>query len=121
MRVLFVLLTAVAILGAANLALSSPITGARSISKERVEKLSEHMIVERFRGGERACVIVRGDHDPVVDIELHVLDEKGQTVAKDIGGGDLVAVVWYPPRDANYRIRIVNHGQVENYLYVTLK
>src|SRR5688572_13485812 len=64
----------------------------------------------RFRGGERACVLAIGDHDPVVDIQVSVFDEKGNLVAEEKGNGtpvsDFVAVVWYPPRDADYRIEV---------------
>lgn len=120
MRLACSLVTLALILGGANLALSSPIGGPRS-TRDKVGELSERTIVERFKGGERACVIVRGDHRPVVDLELHVSDDKGRLVAKDTAGGDLLAVVWYPPRDGNYTIKIVNHGKEYNDCYVVLK
>ena len=120
MRWLFLALVVGGSLGAANLALSSPVDGSRS-THERVGEMSDRTLVERFRGGERACVIVRGDHKPVVNVEVHISDDKGRPITKDVGGGDLVAVTWYPPRDGNYTIRIVNHGKEYNECYVVLK
>ena len=120
MRVRCLLLTALAALGTVDLVISSPVNGGRSM-RERIGPSAEMTIVERFRGGARACVIVQGDHDPIVDVDVHIFDEKGKLVAKDDSGGDLVAVIWYPPRDGNYTIRIKNHGTIENICYVSLK
>jgi hypothetical protein len=76
---------------------------------------------EAFRGGRRACVIVKGDHRPVVDLALSVYDANGRLVAKDEGRGDFVAAVWYPPRDATYRIVIHNPGKEYNDCYIVVK
>jgi hypothetical protein len=74
-----------------------------------------------FRGGERACVIARGDHKPVVALDVTVYDKDGAEVAKDASSKDFVAVFWVPPRTAEYRIVVRNHGVEYNDVYVVFK
>jgi hypothetical protein len=76
---------------------------------------------EAFRGGRRACVIVKGDHRPVVDLAVFVYDANGRLVAKDEGRGDFVTAIWYPPRDATYRIVIQSPGKDYNDCYIVVK
>ena len=80
-----------------------------------------YVLQEKFRGGQRACVIVEGDHKPVVDLEIVVYDVKNRMVAHDKGDGDIIAAIWYPPRDAEYKIEIRNPGQDYNAVYVVVK
>lgn len=77
-------------------------------------------IVE-FQGGERACVIVEGDHKPVMDLELYVLDQQRRVVAKDTDGGDFCAAIWYPPKTAKYIIAIHNKGNTWNQCWISVK
>ena len=80
-------------------------------TKGRVEADAKGVIVrEWFKGGERACVIVEGDHEPIVDLALEVTDSKGQVVAKYDRGGDLAAVIWYPPEDGEYTVTVHNQS-----------
>jgi hypothetical protein len=78
-----------------------------------------------FKGGERACVIVIGDHDPVVRLRVKVEDAKGQVVAEDDYGGDFCAAIWFPPRDGEYLISIsvphIGGEQDWNKLYIAVK
>ena len=77
-----------------------------------------------FMAGERACVVVIGDHDPVVDIEVKVYDSKKNLVAQDRGQApapDYVAVFWYPPRQETYRIVIHSYGKDYNKCSVAIK
>jgi len=77
-----------------------------------------------FRGGERACVVAVGDHEPVVDMGLVVYDEAGRKVAEDAGNEaapDYVAVIWYPPRDGKYVIEIRSAGEIENRVFISLR
>jgi len=66
-----------------------------------------------YRGGERACVIVRGDHKPLVPLDVTVLDKNGAVVARDESEGDFLAVFWVPPRTTEYRIVVRNKGREE--------
>jgi hypothetical protein len=104
----------------AGLGNGSPVGGKRSLSHD-IPEYSNFLLEETFRGGERACVIVKGDHKPVVDLKLVVYDQKDQVVVKDERGGDLVGVVWYPPRDAVYKIKIHNPGKEYNRCYISFK
>jgi hypothetical protein len=84
----------------------------------------------KFRGGQRATVIVVGDHDPIVPVILEVYDDKGKLVARDepargsasakAKGNDVCAVVWYPPRDSYYAIKIRNLGKDFNKCWVAI-
>jgi hypothetical protein len=95
-----------------------------------------------FKGGKRACVIVMGDHIPIVPVAIEVYDEQKKLVAVDdhanaapavypkkdsasavaaAQGNDLAAVIWYPPRDGTYTIRITSRGPEENKCWIAVK
>ena len=65
-----------------------------------------------FRGGEWAEVTVVGDGD--TDLDLHVYDENGNLVDRDIGGTDVAYCSWIPIRTATFRIEVKNWGRVYN-------
>jgi hypothetical protein len=44
-----------------------------------------------FRGGERACVVAQGDHDPVVPLDIAVYDKEDRLIAKDESPHDIVS------------------------------
>jgi hypothetical protein len=94
---------------------------ARGESDEPGGQPGEKRITERFAGGERACVIVRGDHKPVEDLIIEVYDENKNLVTKDDGKGDYAVVVWYPPQDGDYTI-VLKHAQADyNRCYLVIK
>ena len=77
-----------------------------------------------FVAGQRACVIVIGDHDPIVDLEIMVYDSHKNLVASDRGkdvAQDFVAVMWYPPREERYHIVINSYGKDFNKCSVAIK
>lgn len=76
---------------------------------------------EKFVGGERACVFVRGDHQPIVPLDITVFDKEGAVVASDESSKDFVAVFWVPARTAEYRIVVRNHGREFNKVYIVRK
>ena len=100
---------------------SSPLTGKRNLGRKKIEGSDFIFFKEKFRGGERACVLVKGDHDPVVDLSVAVYDEKDRLVVQDNAGGEYVAAIWYPPRDAVYKVKIINSGAQHNMCYISLK
>ena len=75
----------------------------------------------KFQGGKRACVSVRGDHEPVVPLDITVIDKEGAIVVRDESAKDFVAVFWTPPRTAEYRIVVRNHGRDYNIVYMVCK
>ena len=77
--------------------------------------------VLKFRGGERACVIVRGDHKPIVKLDVLIYDSQGAEVARDESDKDYVAVFWVPPRTGEYRVVVRNYGREYNEVYVVFK
>jgi hypothetical protein len=79
-----------------------------------------------FRGGERAAVLAIGDHKELgVQVHVAVFDAKGLLVAEDKGenelASDFVGLVWYPPRDGEYRIEVRQTGADTNKIYIAIK
>lgn len=66
----------------------------------------------RFRGGERACVVVSGDGD--TDLDVYVYDENGNLVGSDTDYGDDCVVVWNPRWTGPFTIKVKNLGRVYN-------
>jgi hypothetical protein len=84
---------------------ASPLGGMKGY-QEKVDGGTTKVFKVTFKGGERACVIVVGDHKPVVPLALKVEDSTGKLIGEDKGGRDLCAVIWYPARDGEYTIHI---------------
>jgi hypothetical protein len=80
---------------------------------------------KRFRANERASVLVRGNANSKSAMQISVYDSKGTLVVEEKGKfppvADMLAVFWYPPREAEYKIEIKNLGTGENSCYVTIK
>jgi hypothetical protein len=109
---------------------ASPVKGTIAVSR-RLDGSEALPVTVRFKGGQRACVVVMGDHKPVVPITVEVRDDKGNVVALDepakgterssTPGNDVCAVIWYPPRDADYTITIHNHGEEWNKCWIAVR
>jgi hypothetical protein len=99
---------------------SAPIKGAYAHGKLRVGARSHIEFEEIFEGGRRACVIAVGDHNPPVEIAIAVNDEAGRLVAED-RGVDYVAAIWYPAREAKYKVVVSNSGVEYNIMYIVFK
>ncbi len=131
MKRLAALLTAVVLVTASgHVGIGSPVSGQKRVGSDiKIEPKAAFEFTEKFRGGERACVIVRGDHksevrgdpDSEVDLGVHVFDQHSNPVIKVENSGDLVSAIWYPARDAVYKIKIVNPGPTTNNCYISLK
>jgi hypothetical protein len=101
----------------------TPVPGERGM----LTPLGDHL---KFRAGQRACVILMGDHDPIVPMVIEIRDEAGKVVARDEPGkgvekadekgNDLCAVAWYPPRDGYYSITIKNSGKQYNKCWLAI-
>ncbi len=80
---------------------------------------------QRFRGGERAAVLVANKSDKSSHFHITIYDAKGNLVAEDKNPEpsqeDLVSVFWYPPRDGEYRVEIRNLEGRINGCFVTFK
>lgn len=113
----------VAVLAWPNMGSSSPEVGRLSEEKVTLPPGSPGIWERKikFVGGERACVIIQGDHKPIVDVGIEIQDATGRVVAKDTGKGDLAAVVWYPPEDGEYNIVVKNPNRLENDCFVMIR
>lgn len=71
-----------------------------------------------FNGGEVARVMVLGDGD--TDLDLYILDEYGNEIARDSDYTDRCVVSFTPRWTGKFKVRIRNLGRVYNrYLLVT--
>lgn len=87
-------------------------TSNYDVHYDRVEAYSTDTYRIRFRGGERACVVVSGDGD--TDLDLYIYDENGNLVASDTDYTDDCVCVWNPRWTGPFTIKIVNRGRVFN-------
>jgi hypothetical protein len=122
-----------ATLGLAPLSHGAPMDGtawlmekveAGTVSGGRVTEPGCKQFIKTYAADQRACVVVIGDHNPVVDLEIKVYDSKNQLIAADRGQGsarDFVAVMWYPPRQETYRIEVCSYGQEYNQCSIAFK
>jgi hypothetical protein len=105
----------------------SPVQGhhwagrARRGERTRVQPGAAYTFTDTFRGNERACVMVEGDHKPVTNITVVVKDLDGNVVAEDKAGGDFVTAIWYPPRTQAYTVVITFDGNEYNDLDIVVK
>lgn len=116
----FLILALMGTIGGAVRVSAGPIKGPMG-AKVRIDEKSTRAFPLEFKGGERACIIVRGDHNPVVDLHLVVKDSRGNIVAEDGGHGDIVSAIWYPERDGTYLISVTNSGVQYNECYFVAK
>lgn len=90
--------------------------------RRRVEKDKALTFKWPFKGGERACVLVEGDRDPSMKISVKVYDVKTKRLVGEDTFEDFCAVIWYPPRDGEYRIEIALHNApIYNLCFIALK
>ena len=123
MRIAFTL-TALLLMPAA-LSVAGPLEGQLSLQRQIGAATEEGPTpVElsfTFRGGQRACVVAQGDHDPVGPLDIAVYDKNDKLVAQDESKHDFVAAFWTPTRTAEYRIVIRNYGTIYNKVYIFVK
>lgn len=124
------LLTATLVLAGAalislNMGQAGPVEGPKALGQDIPAAEGELAGASSFdlayRGGQRACVIAMSTARKIpVNMGISVLDEQKNVVAQSVGGR-LVAAVWYPPRDANYRIVLSSTAQAPIKAYVVVK
>jgi len=104
---------------------SAPLDGPGAVQRRIPAAVNnEPSMVElsfKFKGGVRTSVVARGDHKPVVPLDIFIYDANDKVVVKDESPTDFAAVTWTPPRTAEYRIVIRNHGVEYNDVYIFLK
>ena len=57
---------------------------------------------------------------PPADVGIAVYDDANQLITEDQGLG-FAAAIWYPPRDAKYRVVVKNLGKEYNEMYLVFK
>lgn len=108
-----------------GIGVGAPITGSFSDEKS-LNSAQVWQKTKTFRAGERACVLVIGDYKTAAaNIEIYVFDRNNVLVASDKGSdalvGDFVCVIWYPPRDGEYRIEVRNPSAFAKTCYIAVK
>jgi hypothetical protein len=102
-----------------------------SMQVEGVPGENDEFVIE-CRANQRTSILIRGDHDPVGELEVLVYEspadgsKQGKLVAQGSGTLDLVGAVWVPQRTEKYRIVIRNSAPFSNrnrfnVCYVTIK
>lgn len=86
--------------------------GGAKYSNTRVEARSTDSYNIRFRANELAIVTVVGDGD--TDLDLYVYDNNGNLIDSDTDYTDNCVCTWTPRWTGNFRIRVVNRGNVYN-------
>lgn len=119
MRLAGLLLVGMVLLADWHTSAGAPIAGRRSL-KSKFNSSGAIEFKEKFRGGERACVVVRGNNAKD-DLILQVFDPDGQAVVDVQNKGDLIAGIWYPPRDATYLIKVASREAASQTCYIALK
>lgn len=99
--------------------MAGPVGGGSS-AFQRIEVGEEFRAKVMFEGGKRSCIVVEGDHNPITNITIQIEDSLGNLVTTDDFGGDFVAVVWYPPKTAEYLIRVTSDGRQWNKCYIAV-
>ena len=87
-------------------------SGGPKYANSRVEAHDYDIYDVTFRGGELAIVTVIGDGD--TDLDLYVYDNKGNLIDRDNDYTDDCVCTWTPRWTGNFRIKIVNRGNVYN-------
>ena len=86
----------------------------------RIEANSQKEIAVTFQAGRRACVIAVGNRKAMMDVGIDVYDEANQLITEDRGLG-FAAAIWYPAREAKYKIVVKNIGADYNEMYLVFK
>ena len=86
--------------------------GPNVVHRDRVLANTNDVYNMTFRGGETAEIGVVGDHD--TDLDLLVYDENGNLIASDTDYSDNCFVSWVPKWTGNFKVKIVNRGNVYN-------
>jgi hypothetical protein len=108
--------------GCAAFAFGAPLHGPPPLQSELLSYGGDRFPVV-FRGGERAVVVVQGNHQTYLG--LYVFDEEGNCVAHDDLGNqsspDDLAVEWVPARTGRYWIEVHNFGLRRNTFEVAFR
>ena len=87
-------------------------SGGTKYANSRVEAHDYDIYNVTFRSGETAIVTVIGDGD--TDLDLYVYDSNGNLIDSDNDYTDNCVCTWTPRWTGNFRIKIVNRGNVYN-------
>jgi hypothetical protein len=77
----------------------------------------------KFKGGERAgvMVMVKSDLSSKTNVLIEVRDAKGQLITEDKAGGPFASVIWYPPHDAEFQVKITLKGGQAKTCYIVVR
>jgi hypothetical protein len=92
---------------------------------EKIEK-SPWKVTFKFRAGEKATVLARAaSPESKTKLAVTVFDMAGKVIVEATGknppSASMVAVYWYPPREAEYQIEVKSADNEPTVCYVTIK
>ncbi|HVS39013.1 MAG TPA: hypothetical protein VMS17_25870 [Gemmataceae bacterium] len=99
-------------MGATSTAKAGAISGSK-ITADVVEAFHVDTYTVRFEAGEPALVVLKGDGD--TNLELEVYDENGHLIAANLDDGAGALVTWTPKWTGKFTIKVVNRGAVFNH------
>jgi hypothetical protein len=120
MRLLAILLTMSALVVVEDWSAAGPKEGGKTYKPE-ITPSQPFDTRLAFKGSARATVIVKGDLKSKADLMIEIRDAKGQLVTKDDAGGQFAAVIWYPPQDGIFQIKISVKGDQSCACYVVVR
>jgi hypothetical protein len=92
--------------------------------KYLVKAKSSWTMTVKFKGGERANVIVVGEKEKAY-LALYIHDAHGNCVARDDDTKGFFLndrwVIWYPAKAQNYTIEVRNLGTIEDEFYIAIR
>lgn len=94
-----------------NSATRGATSGAQHVI-ERVKARTTDVYRLRFRGGEDAIVVVRGDGD--TDLDLFIYDENDNLIDSDTDSGDACVCTFRPSWTGYFTIKVKNLGNIYN-------
>lgn len=84
----------------------------RVYTSRRVSAGSYYTFHLTYRGGYAASLSIIGDGD--TDLDFYVYDSYGNLVGSDDDYSDQAYFYWTPRRDTQYKIKVINRGNVYN-------
>jgi hypothetical protein len=93
-------------------------------AKYQVKVKSSWTMTVKFKGGERANVIIVGEKEKSY-LALYIYDENGNLIARDDDTKGFFLndrwVIWFPAKTQKYTIEVRNLGTIEDDFFIAIR